>query len=77
MKLESLKKFKMQDNQLSTIFGGLMDDKPKWKKSSRTTTNTNGCVETTSDTFYDTNNNGVYDNGESATICTSIDCTNP
>jgi hypothetical protein len=73
MKLESLEKFKMQDNQLSSIFGGLTDT-AKWIPTSKKTTNSNGCVETTSDSFNDSNGNGQYDAGESATACTSIDC---
>jgi hypothetical protein len=74
MKLESLKKFKMQDNQLSSIYGGLFADKGKWVKTGKSVTTPEGCTQTTSDSFNDTNGNGKLDEGESYTVCTSVDC---
>lgn len=73
MKLESLKKFKMQDNQLTTIFGGLVDG-AKWVKTAKTITTAEGCTQTTSDSFNDVNGNNQLDSGESYTVCTSVDC---
>lgn len=77
MKLESLKKFKVESNNLSSIFGGLADAGGKWIQTKKpSTTDSNGCVVNTTDSYFDANGNGKYDSGESATACVSIDCGN-
>lgn len=74
MKLESLKEFKIEKNKSVFVFGG-NDNKGKWVTTSKPQfTDKNGCVVTTTDSYYDKNGNGVHDNGESATACISVSC---
>lgn len=65
-KIESFKNREVLN--LSAIYGG------DWKSTSSKRTDENGCVETTSDKFNDTNGDGQYNPGESYVACISVNC---
>ena len=73
MKLESLEKFKIEKSICGNVFGGNED--PKWIPTKKDPyKDKNGCTVTTTDSYYDKNSNGKHDDGESATVCFSVQC---
>lgn len=67
--MKTLEDFKTESIELKSFFGG------QWLSTNPPDTcDANGCTVKTTDSFYDSNGNGVYDKGESATKCVSISC---
>jgi hypothetical protein len=73
MKLESLRKFKIEKSICGNVFGG--NGGAKWIQTTQDPfKDKNGCTVTTTDSYYDKNGNGKHDDGESATACISVNC---
>jgi|LakMenE01Jun11ns_1017448.scaffolds.fasta_scaffold9959321_10 hypothetical protein len=66
--MESLKKFQNKQIKGNFIFGG------GWVNTSSTKTNEQGCTVTTEDRFNDTNGDGIWNSGETGSMCVGIEC---
>lgn len=68
--MKKIENFKdVQEFNLSSVYGGKWKDSPK-----QTSVNDEGCTIEKTEKFNDTNNNGIRDNNESASVCISIEC---